>query len=301
MREGLGSESRSVSAGQTIGERRPSPAKPFLKWAGGKGQALVELRKFIPELDGNHTYFEPFLGGGAVFFGLGPRTAILADLNRALVFTYQVVKDNVEPLIEALGTMGPPATEKEYYTARAKFNRLIARVSTLDKRQLVTFAALFIWLNHLCFNGLYRVNKKGGFNVPYGYYQNPGIYNADVLRASSSALKGSVIMTADYESALSTAQEGDLAYLDPPYDPVSETAKFTGYTSSGFGAEEQKRLAGVVRELVSRRCRVVLSNSPSDRIIDLYRGYRIERIKVPRAINCVGTRRSAVEELVIIA
>ncbi len=294
---------KSVSVSSAEGPRttRGTGPRPFLKWAGGKSQAFQELRQFFPNLKDGQTYFEPFLGGGAVYFGLSPKSAVLSDLNKSLVFTYQAVKDHVEGLIAALGRLPPPASEKDYYTARTRFNRLAARLSTLDSSQIVTFSALFIWLNHLCYNGLYRVNKKGGFNVPYGFYRNPTIYSADSLRVASEALRSARVMASDYESALEGAGRGDLAYLDPPYDPVSETAKFTSYTSSGFDLTQQERLSRVVHELVDRGCKVVLSNSPSDRIKELYRGYRFERVAVPRAINCVGSRRSAVEELVVIA
>jgi DNA adenine methylase len=299
-------ETTSAFSRKVVGEEVPSVAsvvapRPFLKWAGGKAQAFGEFRQFIPAIRQDHTYFEPFLGGGAVFFGLRPDSAVLSDFNQALVFTYQAVKDDVETLIGVLGRMPPPETDKEYYAARTRFNRLLTKLSTLDRGQIVTFAALFIWLNHLGYNGLYRVNKKGGFNVPYGYYRRPAIYSPEGLRAANSALKVARIMASDYEAALEGASKGDLAYLDPPYDPVSETARFTSYTSTGFDASEQERLSRVVHDLVDRGCRVVLCNSPSDRIKELYKGYKFERIMVSRAINCVGSRRSAVEELVVIA
>ncbi len=297
------SETRSAAVALSVSAARVGAGapKPFLKWAGGKGQAFSELRRFFPSLDPGATYYEPFLGGGAVFFGLMPAAAVLSDSNRALIFVYQAVKDHVERVIVALGRMSPPESERDYYTARTRFNKLLANLSTLDRGQIVTFSAMFIWLNHLCYNGLYRVNKKGGFNVPFGFYRNPTIYSAENLRAASAALQSTRILTSDYERALMTAEKGDLAYLDPPYEPVSETAKFTAYTPDGFGASEQERLSRVVHDLVSRGCRVVLSNSPSDRIKELYRGYRFERVRVPRAINCVGSRRGAVEELVVIA
>ena len=296
-----GARSKDVPGPGSVRASQGQATKPFLKWAGGKGQALPELRRFLPELEEGSTYFEPFLGGGAVFFGLEPQSAVLSDLNRALVFTYQTVKDDVEGLIKALGKLAPPDSEPDYYTARTKFNRLLAHLSTLDKSQIVAFSALFIWLNHLCYNGLYRVNKKGGFNVPYGFYKAPAIYNAEVLRAASRLLRTARVMACDYETALEGAGKGDLAYLDPPYEPTSDTAKFTSYTSSGFGTTDQERLSRVVHDLVSRGCRVVLSNSPSERIKQLYSGFRFERVAVTRAINCVGSRRSAVEELVVIA
>jgi DNA adenine methylase len=301
MADGLGVRPSAVNGHAESRSDSTKSGRPFLKWAGGKGQAFDQLSGYLPKLDDQHRFFEPFLGGGAVFFSLLPKSARLSDSNRALVYSYQVVKDDVEGLISALGRLPPPKREEEYYAARTKYNRLQARISSLDKDQLTTFAALFIWLNHLCYNGLYRVNKSGGFNVPYGYYRNPSIYDAGALRASSRALRDSSVLCADYEIALESAGRGDLAYLDPPYDPVSDTARFTSYTPVGFGADEQVRLSKVVHELVARGCRVVLSNSPSNRVRSLYEGYRMEIIRVPRAINCVGTRRSAVEELVVIA
>jgi DNA adenine methylase len=282
--------------------QRPA-ARPFLKWAGGKGQALSGLKRHLPTLGSSQTYYEPFLGGGAVFFHLSPPNAVLGDLNRSLIATYIVVKDNLSELLAELQKLKPPTDEENYYAVRDTFNDLRERLVQLSASDRARFAALFIWLNHTCYNGLYRVNKKGRFNVPFGFYQNPSIYSAAVLRQASRALRAARtrILAADYEEVLSGAVRGDVAYLDPPYDPVSSTARFTSYTSDGFDKAEQERLAGVVDDLVRRGCRVILSNSPSKLIKRLYGGYRTETVSVPRAINCVGSRRTRVAELVVIA
>lgn len=293
----------SIDAWGALHPSRPPGVKPFLKWAGGKGLVVPQLRKLIPGLGATNRYFEPFLGGGAVFFALRPRRAKLGDLNEALVTTYKVVKDDVGQLISTLRRMRPPSREREYYSVRDSFNDLSSRVDALSKVELIDFAASFIWLNHTCYNGLYRVNRSGGFNVPYGFYQRPSIFSIPALEAASQALRSAhtSIIVGDYEATLEDAGAGDLAYLDPPYDPVSETASFTAYTSGGFGREEQERLSRAVHRLTDRGCKVVLSNSSSDLIRNLYHDYRIETVSVPRAINCVGSKRSRVDELIVIA
>ena len=293
-RAGMGSRERQSPGSSTA-------PRPFLKWAGGKTAIYAHLRKFLTPISPGGTYFEPFLGGGAVFFALSPAKAVLSDRNKALIVAYQLVKDEPESLVRALSELGLPRGEAEYYRARSKFNRLLAKVGVLDREESVTFAAMFVWLNHLCFNGLYRVNRKGEFNVPYGFYQNPYIFDKGLLIEDSRALANATVACSDYEEALSSAQEGDLAYLDPPYDPISESSTFTSYTPTGFGFEEQERLARVVRELVGRGVRVVLSNSPSKRVRELYRGFRVEVVNAPRTINSVGSKRGPVEELVVVA
>ncbi|EQD45585.1 adenine-specific DNA methyltransferase [mine drainage metagenome] len=278
-------------------------ARPFLKWAGGKAQVYPALQRYFPPVAEVETYLEPFLGGGAVFFAYRPATAILADLNSALIVTYKTVKSNVDGVISELDAPSAQVTEEGYRDARVRFNKLLSRVSKLGAKQRTEFASLFIWINHTCFNGLFRVNTKGKFNVPFGYYQRPTIYSEVSLRAASEALReaSAALVSYDYERVLGGADKGDFAYLDPPYDPVSDTAKFTSYTRGGFDLEEQERLARVVHDAVGRGCRVVLSNSPSERIRKLYGDFRQEVVRVPRSINCQGTGRSPVEELVVIA
>lgn len=280
-----------------------SPVRPFLKWAGGKAQVYPSIRQYFPLATEVETYYEPFLGGGAVFFAYHPAKAILADLNSALIATYRTVKSNVDAVISGLDPPPAQVTEGGYREARERFNKLLSNVTKLGGKERAEFASLFIWINHTCFNGLFRVNTKGKFNVPFGHYQHPTIYNEASLKAASDTLReaSALLVSYDYERVLSGAGKGDFAYLDPPYDPVSDTAKFTGYTRDGFDLEEQERLARVVHDAVGRGCRIVLSNSPSQRIRKLYEDYRQEFVRVPRSINCQGTGRGPVDELVVIA
>jgi DNA adenine methylase len=281
----------------------PPVTRPFLKWAGGKGQAFPSLRQYLPPLTEGQTYFEPFLGGGAVFFALQPKTAVLSDLNGPLIATFEAVKAAPSDLATAVRRIGEPQGEEHYYELRKRFNRLVARRERMSTEDRLNCAALFIWLNHTCYNGLHRVNQQGEFNVPFGFCQKPFIFSEPQLKAASRALReaDALLLESDYEKVLTRAVRGDLAYLDPPYEPVSATASFTSYTREGFDGQEQERLSKVVHELVERGCRVVLSNSPSPRILELYKGFRTARVLVPRAINSVGSRRMKVDELVVVA
>ncbi len=268
---------------------RPGSAAPFLKWAGGKRQLLEQLARFIPELTPAATYHEPFLGGGALFFHLQPRRALLSDINEELVECFQVVRDDVDALIEALL---PCKNEPEfYYEMRARDPATLTAVGR---------AARTIYLNRTCFNGLYRVNRAGRFNVPFGRYANPTLCDETGLRTASRALAGAKLEVRPFRSVLERARPGDFVYFDPPYQPLSVTSSFTAYTRHPFGDREQQELASIFARLVKLGCRVMLSNSDTDRIRSLYSAFRIEQVLANRAINSKAAGRGKIAELVIL-
>lgn len=272
-------------------------ARPFLKWAGGKTQLLPQLRAAaLPHIQ---TYYEPFLGGGALFFALQREgrfeRAVLSDSNAELIAVYAQVRDGVEELIEALAVHQRKyraASDRADYYYRIRGKRATCRVGA---------AARLIFLNKTCFNGLYRVNSRGEFNVPHGSYVNPKICDADGLRAAAAALQGVELRTADFAEALGAAHVGDFVYCDPPYVPLSETASFTSYTAADFGPAEQQRLAAVAAEARGRGVDVLLSNSGHPEVAQLYReaGFRLETVEAARAINSNGAERGAVREYLI--
>ncbi|HKZ50777.1 MAG TPA: DNA adenine methylase [Dehalococcoidia bacterium] len=257
-----------------------------MKWAGGKGQLLEQYAPLFPTSP--KAYYEPFLGGGAVFFRLQPRPAFLSDINQEIVSAYIVVRDRVEELIERLRQH---SNEKAYYYA----------VREQDPTELdpAERAARLIYLNKTCYNGLYRVNRRGRFNVPFGRYRNPLICDAENLKAASLALQGVELRACDFEEALVGARAGDFVYLDPPYDPLSATASFTSYARGGFGEAEQRRLAAVYRELDRRGCLLMLSNADTELVRRLYEGYPLEEVKAARPISCKAEGRGKICELVI--
>jgi DNA adenine methylase len=271
---------------------------PFLKWAGGKTQILFELEKFVPSEF--NRYFEPFLGGGAVFFHLTSKnfhfTAYLSDTNEELITVYRVVKGDVEKLIDIL-----KKHQKDYDKGSTEFYYELRKfVPPTD----VERAARFIALNKTCYNGLYRVNKGGIFNVPIGRYKNPLICDSNNLRNASLSLRDSrvIIELSDYKQiVLENAREGDFVYLDPPYNPASSTASFTSYTNSGFTNTDQKELRDVFIELIDRKCKVLLSNSDTKFIRELYSEFAtcFKEVTVLRSINCRGSKRIGHKELII--
>jgi DNA adenine methylase len=261
-------------------------AEPILKWAGGKRQLLTEILKRLPEQF--DTYFEPFVGGGAVFFELAAqkrfRRAVLSDQNAELIELYQVVQTDVESLIRELQKMR--YSEEEYYKVRASRPRLPVRR-----------AARTVYLNRTGYNGLYRVNRSGEFNVPFGRYASPRICDPERLRAASQALSGVRLVVADFEPMLRRASDRDAVYLDPPYVPVSETARFAEYQAAQFDAAAHRRLASVFQGLVSRGVRVVLSNSDTPLTRELYSEFDHDFLLARRNINSNGTRRGPVREI----
>ena len=270
--------------------------KPFVKWVGGKRQLLKQFRElnlyppecFNPE---SNTYFEPFVGGGAVFFDLLPKHAELSDINRELVMTYNVIKDNVDGLIKSLKKH---IYNKEYY--------LGVRAQDINELSDVEIASRFIFLNRTGFNGMYRVNKNGQFNVPFGRYKNPLICDENNLRKVSEVLQGITITHRDYKDVLELAKIGDFIYFDPPYYPLNPTSSFTAYTAKGFFEKEQIQLRDTFVKLHERGCFVMLSNSDTPFINELYSGLEgvsINKIIAGRAINSKGSKRGKINEVLV--
>ncbi len=266
--------------------------QPFLKWAGGKRQLLPAIARHIPKTYG--TYYEPFLGAGAVLFFLQPKRAVVNDINTELMNTYVVIRDDIENLIADLKKH---KNEKEYYY----YMRNLDRQADFHLLSPTLRASRMIYLNKTCYNGLFRVNRKGFFNVPFGRYKNPQIVNEPVLRAVHHYLNTAEItlLNTDFEEAVASARSGDFVYLDPPYDPVSDTSSFTGYSSDGFNKKEQQRLRDVFVELDRRGCMVLLSNSATDFVKKLYRNYRIVTVSASRNINSVASRRGKIDEVLV--
>jgi DNA adenine methylase len=274
------------------------PPNPFVKWAGGKSQLLSMYSSFIPETF--HAYHEPFVGGGALFFNLYNKGCIkkayLNDSNSELINLYLCIRDNIEELFEELGKHEANKFSKQYYY---KVRNLDRDPESFAQFTSVQRAARALYLNKTCFNGLFRVNRKGQFNVPFGNYKNPNVLDEVNLRAVRRALKNAAITCLDFQQALLVAHSGDLIYFDPPYYPVSATSSFTSYTENSFSFKDQERLAQTFRELDEKGCYVMLSNSYIEPIIELYKGYRIETLMARRAINCQGDRRGPVPEIVV--
>ena len=270
--------------------------KPFVKWVGGKRQLLKQFRElglYPPEAFNpmTSTYYEPFVGGGAVFFDLLPKNAKLSDLNSELVITYNVIKNSVDELIESLQKH---IYDKEYY--------LKVRAEKVEDLSEIEVASRFIFLNRTGFNGLYRVNKSGQFNVPFGRYSSPVICDEDNLRRVSDALRDTIITHQDYKNVLKTARGGDFIYFDPPYYPISATSSFTSYTAEGFLEKEQAELRDTFVKLHEKGCFVMLSNSDTPFINKLYSGLNgitINKITAGRAINSKGTGRGKITEVLI--
>ncbi|MDR2864653.1 MAG: DNA adenine methylase [Spirochaetaceae bacterium] len=272
--------------------------KPYLKWAGGKRQLLPEIKKYFPKNVTDYTYYEPFIGAGAVFFALQPKKAIINDFNTQLILTYTVIKNNVEKLIELLKNYKNKNDEEYFYKIRnldrdtVEFNKL----TDLDK------TARLIFLNKTCFNGLYRVNSQGLFNVPYGRYKNPVICEETVLRQISTYFNANEIdiLNDDFESAVMSADKKSFVYFDPPYHSPNKT-NFTGYQADGFGEEEQKRLRNVMLKMADRGVKCLLSNSDTAYIRALYDYdfFDIISVQAKRFINSDSSGRGNVNEVLI--
>lgn len=265
---------------------------PFLKWAGGKRQLISQMHVYFPK--NFNKYIEPFVGGGAVLFYLKPKFSVIIDINKDLINCYKVIKANVKELIELLKTH---KNEKNYYYKiraldrdKEKFNKL----SDLER------ASRLIYLNRCCYNGLYRVNSKGQFNVPFGKYKNPNFCDKENLIAVSKALKNVKILHGSFEICLEHAQKDDFVYFDPPYHPISKTSSFTSYTKESFGKDSQQKLFEIFKKLDKLGCKLMLSNSYNEYIQNLYKDYKIITLGARRAINCNAERRGNINVLLIL-
>jgi DNA adenine methylase len=269
-----------------IDGQEPRKAGPFVKWAGGKTSLLAELHKHVPRR--LRRYHEPFVGGGALFFSLQPRRALLADSNGELIHAYLQVRDGACAVLDALAT---------HVYERAHFEA----VRAVDPLSLAAAAraARFIYLNKTCFNGLWRVNRAGRFNVPFGRYKDPSFLDAAALIRASQALRNARIQRAPFELSLEEARPGDFVYLDPPYDPVSATASFTSYTKDAFVWHDQERLAAACAALNRRGVRFLLSNSATERVRKLYRAFEQRIVHAPRHVSCKADGRGLVDELLV--
>jgi DNA adenine methylase len=270
--------------------------KPFLKWAGGKRYLIPEIAKYWPKSlrSKKGTYFEPFLGGGAVLFAFQPQRAVVNDMNAELINCYEMVQHSVEELIEYLNQH--QNNEDYYYSVRDWDRR-----SDFSNRSAIERASRIIYLNKTCYNGLFRVNQRGQFNVPYGKYKQPNIVDQAVLRAVSRYLNETDIrfLHGDFRDAVKDAGRGDFVYFDPPYDSETDPASFTSYSISGFDDDDQYRLRTLVDELQIKGCKFLLSNASTTRTENLYAGYPSEKVCVPRPINSNASKRGKVEEILV--
>jgi DNA adenine methylase len=267
-------------------------AQPFLKWAGGKWAIAPTIASLFPADARERVYREPFLGGGAMFFYLRPARAHLSDSVADLIDTYKIVRKSVEPLIKQLEALRETHSSDQYYAVRERFN-LEPKASKLER------ATWLIYLNKTCFNGLFRTNNKGLFNVPAGRFRDPKIVNPDKIRLASAVLSRAKLTHASFDALLETAEEGDLIYLDPPYVPISRSASFSSYSDGVFTLADQARLAEVYRQLDHRGCKLALSNSDTPAVRQLYDGFDFRPITAPRVISAKGSTRGPIAELLI--
>jgi len=265
-------------------------AQPFIKWAGGKRQILNELISRLPKSYGR--YFEPFIGGGALFFALKPENAYISDINPELVNVYSIIKNNLDSLINDLKKH---ENNFDYYIKIRDIDRAVPYKNWSNTQK----ASRFIYLNRTCYNGLYRVNSKGQFNVPFGKYSNPKILNENNLKSCSKVLQSTEIKLSDFSNIINYVQKGDFVYFDPPYVPLNETSSFTSYTKEGFDTNMQNRLKKICDLLDEKGVYFMLSNSDTKIINDLYNEYKIEKIFATRAINSNANRRGKICEVLV--
>jgi DNA adenine methylase len=273
--------------------KRNALISPVVKWVGGKRQLLPVIKKNLPKK--YNSYCEPFLGGGAVLFNIQPRKAIINDLNSELMNVYNVIKNNIDELILDLKKH---KNESDYFYKMRELDRDKKKYNQLSD---VKKASRILYLNKTCFNGLFRVNNAGEFNTPFGKYKNPNIVNENTLRAVNSYFNEVEITfhSKDYQKVLDSLKKNSFVYLDPPYDPVSDTSSFTGYNKGGFNQDEQIRLKECCDSLDDNGIKFLLSNSATEFIKELYKNYNPQIVKAKRSINSVSTKRGQVDEILV--
>ncbi|NLX85719.1 MAG: DNA adenine methylase [Clostridiales bacterium] len=297
-------------------------AKPFIKWAGGKTQLLEELEARLPKAIADkktiESYIEPFVGGGALFFFLKReytvKKAYLCDINREVIIGYKVIQNNPKELINQLEVLQDEYINRNkderkdyFYMIRDKYNSQVQRFNFDEYNEdWIKRASYLIFLNKTCFNGLFRQNKNGKFNVPHGRYKKPNICDRDNIMEVNKALKNTEVFYGDFTETKDFIQENSLVYFDPPYRPINATSSFTGYSKEGFDDNDQKRLAAFFKSMNAKGAYLILSNSDprnhnqfDDYFDKLYEGFNIERIKANRHINCYGNKRGQINELII--
>ncbi len=264
--------------------------RPFIKWAGGKRQIVDDLVRKMPSKF--RRYHEPFIGAGALFFNIDFKNSYISDINEELINLYMVIRDKVDDLIEDLKKH--KNTERYFYKIRH-----VDRTEEYPEWSDIQRASRFIYLNKTCFNGLYRVNSKGQFNAPYGFYKNPKILDEDNLRQCSLKLQEAEIVCGSYEDVLKKARKGDFVYFDPPYMPLSKTSSFTGYTRDGFSHADQVKLMNLCSQLNKKGVQFMQSNSHNEFILELYKDFNVYETQAIRAINCKGDKRGKIPEVII--
>lgn len=273
-------------------------AKPFLKWVGGKGQLLKQFDSIFPK-DFSGTYYEPFVGGGAVLFHLHPQKAVINDINTTLVETYRNIQTNSSKVIKELKKLQEELDKKTveerkefYYSIRNKYNKL----ENKDFKKSI----YFLFFNKTAFNGVYRENSKGGFNVPIGAYKNPKILDENNILIVARSLRDITILNSSYKTAVKKAKKGDFVYFDPPYHPLSKTSSFTTYSKDNFSEKDQTELRDLFVELDKKGVLVMLSNSNTDFIKKLYKGYKQIPVSATRMVNSNSAKRGSIQEIVVI-
>ena len=264
---------------------------PFVKWAGGKGQLVDRIKELMPEH--YNRYYEPFIGGGALLLAVQPKDGCINDINESLINAYRVIRDDPESLISAIGALGQVACTRMVYTAyREAYNQLVG-----EGAYNTNTAALFIFLNKHCFNGLYRVNSRGEFNVPWNNKETGASISPENIRELSEFLKGIEIRCGDFEGAVKDAKAGDFVFFDSPYAPLKRDS-FESYTKDKFSEQEHRRLANLFQELTERDCYCIATNHDTELVRELYQGYDIQTVAVRRSINSDAEKRTGTEVII---